>query len=597
MLEINSAKIGAYEFIPDDPQKLKLKGSLFVVIAADSPSFDSLSSGREIASQLHEEYYGNLEIKPFDALKNAVYKVGNIEIAACAFVDNVVYSVARGGARVLICRGGALATILNSENGEAISASGYPKEEDVMLMATKSFFDNVLSEVIKNALAKKDPISAIQTFNSLTQGGAIVLKFGNNSLTQNIQNIIPQKQQIFFEKTNDVKNAAMLFFSNFLKKLPERRVYVHKDTENEVVSDNKKLTFSVGLILLVILAVSIGFGIRQKGINDTKGKYQESLKQVQEQVDEAISLASVSSERSRELFFDSEQKLAQIEALKVTDPKIDELRQKINDSKASVLGQYTANPQFFLDLSLLSSGFKGDILSFSNGSVSILDKTGLKIVSVAVSTKKSKVVAGPGILDSSLDLASYTERTFVLAGDGIYEVGNTKTKVVDKTWGGEALIKAFAGNLYVLDKTGNAIYRYAGNNNTFGDQHNWLAGGANVDFSGARQWSIDGSAYVLFPNSKIQKFSLGSPQSFKISGVMPEIGTIDAMYADADTQYLYFLDKAGKRVVVTDKKGSYKAQYVGDEIGNATNLVVSEIDKKIILLSGDKLLSIDIKHI
>jgi len=40
-----------------------------------------------------------------------------------------------------------------------------------------------------------------------------------------------------------------------------------------------------------------------------------------------------------------------------------------------------------------------------------------------------------------------------------------------------------------------------------------------------------------------------------------------------------------------DKKGNYKAQYTNDQIAGATSLVVSEAQKRIILLTGDKLLS------
>ena len=195
-----------------------------------------------------------------------------------------------------------------------------------------------------------------------------------------------------------------------------------------------------------------------------------------------------------------------------------------------------------------------------------------------------------------MDLTSYEDRVFVLAGDGIYEIGTTKNKVIDKAWEGDAFIKDFASNLYVLDKSGNAIYRYAGSGTTFGDKQNWLAVTSRADFSGALSWTIDGSMYVLYPNAKILKFSLGSAQNFSVKGVIPEIGTIDAIYADADNQYLYLLDRAGKRVVVIDKNGNYKAQYSDDQIGNAESLVVSEVDKKIILLTGDKLYSIDIKN-
>jgi hypothetical protein len=69
------------------------------------------------------------------------------------------------------------------------------------------------------------------------------------------------------------------------------------------------------------------------------------------------------------------------------------------------------------------------------------------------------------------------------------------------------------------------------------------------------------------------------------------------LYADPNNEFIYLLDRAGKRVVVTDKKGNYKAQYINDKIGDAINLAVSEADKKIILLTGEKLMQIEIKHL
>ena len=349
---------------------------------------------------------------------------------------------------------------------------------------------------------------------------------------------------------------------------------------------------------MVILVVSIGFGIRQKKINDLKKKYQGILQTAQSEVDQAIGLASVSPDKSRELFTDSEQKLKQILDLKVNDPKVSDLQKKIEESKGSILGEYDGTPTLFLDLSLLSSGFMGDVVSASGGNIYILDKLGKRVVSVAIDTKKSKVVAGPSVIDNAADLASYQDAAFILAGDGIYQVGLVKTKVIDKTWTGDGLISAFAGNIYVLDKTGNAIYRYSGQvGGTFGSQQNWLSASTKANFSGAVAWGMDGAIYVLYPNAKVLKYSLGSPQNFSISGTLPEIGNIDAIYADPDNQYIYLLDKAGKRVVVVDKKGNYKAQYTSDQIAGAKSLVVSEAQKEMILLTGDKLLSIEIKHI
>ena len=612
MLEIKSAKATATPG-PFGWARVYSEESLFVLLSSTAPEtgVETITSGRDFLSRLRSEYFGNLEQKPFEALKIASEKVisefndqiSDIEFAACVFFENVVYSVAYNGGRISIYRDGSLATILDSAGENLITASGYPKTGDVILIATKNFFGEIDQNTIKTSLAGNDMNLSIETFiqlmhskNNINNMGIVLLGFSDNSNTEAFQAGILPKEDSIANQSEDFKNSASIFFKGLLNKIPERRIYIRNEMEDEVVSSNKKLTFSVGIILLAILFISIIFGVRQKGINDTKNKYQGILQEAQSEVDQAISLASVSPDKSRELFVDSEQKLQTILALKVKDPKITDLQNKIATSQAAVLGEYVASPSLFLDLTLLSSGFKGDTLSFSNGNISILDKTGLRIVDVDISTKKSQVVAGPGVLDSAFGLASYVGRTFVLSSDGIYEVGNSKNKVIDKTWQGDALIQSFAGNLYVLDKSGNAIYRYpSAPGNTFGGQQNWLAKGTNVNFSDAEEWGIDGSAYVLFPNSKILKFSLGSPQNFKINGVVPQIGTIDAIYADADNQYLYLLDRAGKRIVVTDKKGNYKAQYIGDEIANAINLVASEANKKIILLTGDKLLSIDIK--
>jgi hypothetical protein len=618
MLNLISAKLAGtpdesgwsqvYDFTPEDPEKLRLRGRLLAVVSTKRKEVgvEAVASGRELIAKLHEGYFGNTEVKPFNALNIATQKVasefkdgnGEIEIAACAFVGDVVFSSAVGGGQVVICRDGSLATILVSRDENVASASGFPKKGDIMLLGTKSFFEAVPAGVINTALQSPSPEAASEILTPSIRGeknkgslGAVIVKFEENVVskleTPEIESVKP---------VGRAKISIKEIFSGFLRRIPQRRIYIKSGITDEVTAQSKKLTFTVAVSLLIILAVSIGFGIRQKRINGVRAQYQGILQEAESEVDQAISLASVSPDKSRELFGDSIQKLDQIKALNVKDSKVDALAKKINDSRESILGEYAAPPQLFLDLSLLSSGFKGDSISSSGGSLFILDKAGKRIVSVVISTKKSKVVAGPGVIDEALDLTSYEDRVFVLAGDGIYEIGTTKNKVIDKAWEGDAFIKAFASNLYVLDKSGNAIYRYAGSGTTFGDKQNWLAVTSRADFSGALSWTIDGSMYVLYPNAKILKFSLGSAQNFSVKGVIPEIGTIDAIYADADNQYLYLLDRAGKRVVVIDKNGNYKAQYSDDQIGNAESLVVSEVDKKIILLTGDKLYSIDIKN-
>jgi hypothetical protein len=631
MLGIISAKVTAtpgasgwaqiHDFVPEEAERKQKRGRLIAVVATKrvGEGIDTINSGREIIGRLHEEYYGPAEGKPFDLLRNSVQKVvdefreswGDVEIAASVFVDEVIYSVAYGGPQVLICREGALATILASENA-VITASGYPKDGDLMLLATKSFFQKVSLAEVKTALTSGSTVVAAEIFSPLIHGesengnlGAVIMKFTNEEKSLNTSEVgQPEDQNVVTQTVakenpiNALKVKAASLLSKYKNRLPKRNIYIKSGMGDEVTSQSKKMTFSVGVILLIILIVSIGFGIRQKGVNDLKKKYQGILTTAQNDVDQAIALASVSPDKSRELFISSEQKLQEILDLKVTDSKVIDLQKKIEESKGAILGEYDTPPALFLDLSLLSSGFMGDAVSFSGGNLYILDKAGKRLVSVAIDTKKSKVMAGPSVIDIATDLAAYQDNAFILGSDGIYQIGLTKTKVIEKTWTGDAFISSFAGNMYVLDKSANTIYRYSGQpGGTFGPQQNWLSAATTANFSGATAWGMDGAIYVLYPNSKILKYSLGSPQNFSVSGVLPEIGKIDAISADPDNQYIYLLDRAGKRVVVIDKKGKYKAQYIDDQISNAKSLVVSEAQKQIILLTGDKLLSIEMRHI
>src|SRR5258706_1637460 len=362
MFRIESAKLTGtpgvsgwaqvHDFEPEESDKKNLRGRLFAVIATSSgeAGVETVSAGRELLSRLHEEYFGDVSAKPFNALKNAVEKVINefktwsdIEIVASSIVNGVVYSAAGGGGRVLICREGATGTVLASEKEGVIASSGFPKPNDMVLLATKSFFENVSQGVIKAALTSENAEAAIETFapeirasENLGSLGAIVINFKEEGIPL-VESIIEEASVV---SKIDIRKNLSGIIRGFIQKLPQKSVYVKSELGSEETVQSKKMTFSIALILILILAVSIGFGVRQKRINDLKGKYMGLLATAESGVDQAISLASVNPERSRELFVESEQKLNEILALKVKDPKVLDLQKKIDTSRARVLGEY-----------------------------------------------------------------------------------------------------------------------------------------------------------------------------------------------------------------------------------------------------------------
>mgnify|MGYP001579861493 FL=1 len=590
-----------HEFKPEEEEKLATRGHLFAVFSTKKKEegVDSVTSGRELLSRLHEEYFGNTEIQAFVALKNAVSKVadefsktwGEVEIATVVVLEDVVYSAAVGGGKVVIYRDGAIATILESGGFKTIAASGYPKEGDYIVLGSKLFFENIPFGTLKASLEGPDFAASVESLApqvSAGEGsgnmGAVVIGFDKKIILEVIKETIPMKQ-----KEGIFKRNTLNFFSKFL---PERKIFVKEKMLDDRASVGRKTTFYVGIVLLILLFISIGFGIRQNLTKKYKATYQQDLTQATNALNEAETLISTDPKRAKELFLDSKLKVDNLLSKKIEDKELASLNARLKEKEAAILGIYKEEPVLYLDLSLLSSGFDGDKVILSGGNIFVFDKNGKKVVKIAIDTKKTQIVAGPEQVDGAGDIFAYQDSVYGVFPDGIYSFGTAKKKVIEKTWEGEILAYAYTGNTYLLDKTANVIWRYQGTVDGFGSKQNWIAPKITPDFKNAKQIVIDSTIWILSEPFGISRYSQGSPQAFKPQGVYPAIENITAIHSNEENTYIYLLDKEEGRVVVLEKNGNYKAQYQSDQFKTGVGIIVSEKNAKIIVLTGAKLISI-----
>lgn len=647
-LEIASAKLTGnpdpsgwaqvHQFSPQEEDKLLARGQLFAVISTTrhEEGVDSVVAGRELLSRLHEEYFGEITTPAFAALKEAVEKVieeftvswGKVEIAAAVYLNGVVYSVVGGGAQAVLFRDGMLAKILESSEEKAISASGYPKPGDIFLLATSNFFTTLSTGVIRVALEGQDPGGAVEALAPYIHSrektgsvGAVVLGFSQSTQasfvpeikreekaeeTQAVSAPLESEQEIsgphgpaFRAKSvlsGLAEKALSLLSAGLGKVLPEKRIYIRGEAQEfEGGIQGRKVAISVGIILLVLLLVSIAFGVRQKRLKDSRLKYETRLTQAQHEFEESLKLASISQERARELFLSSRSLVSQIEDEGFQDEEIEKLKGDLTQNEGRVLGEYKDEPALFVDLSILTSGFVGDELVASDEKVYVLNRGGKRVVSVATDTKKSEIVAGPDEISEAQSLAAYSGRVFVLTSSGISETG--EGEVIEKGWEGGVLMYMYGGNMYVIDKSAKTIWRYAGSETGFGSAQKWNTNPIEANLEDAVAVTIDGAIWMGFGSGDVHKYSLGNRIAFDISGVNPELNFLNSVYTNEGLSYIYILDRQEGRVVVIDKEGKYKAQYIHDKIKQATDLAVSEKNKKIILLTGDKLLSLEAKHL
>lgn len=624
-----------HEFKPDDKEKLSLRGHLFAVFAtsgeeaANSDDFqsgggiDSVAQGRELIARLHEEYFGNTTATAYNALKEAVEKVikefkeswGNVEIAAAVFLEDIVYSAVGGGAQAVLFRDKALVKILVSEKAGVVSASGYPKQGDIFLLGTSLLFKEIKEEVIRSALESGNADEAAEALapivhagKDLGSAGAVIIKFEKKGVfpektkgdkitaVEVLKEKKEEKTQPEFARGLRTKLANLL--DRAIKTLPERRIYVKEEMGEVASRSNRKVAIAVGAILIALLAISITFGVRQKRVKEGRLRYEERLTQARYEFEEAQTLVSLNTERSRELFISAKNTVTTLEEEGVKDPLLEELKNQIEQKASEILGEYNQEPVIFVDVSLLSDGFSGEDLAATDERVFVLDPDGEKIISVLVDTKKAEVIAGPGLVKGANFLAAFSDKVFTTTPSGITEIsGSSASEIISEGWQGEIFIYSFAGNLYVLEKGTSGLWRFPVFEGGYGAKQSWFGQGVTPDLSNVISWTIDGSIWLLTNDARILKFTRGSPETFSIKGVSPPLDNPVAIYSNENLDFIYVLDPGEGRIVVLEKNGEYKAQYFDEAIRQALDLAVFEEEGKLIFLTGPQLLSIELKHL
>ncbi|KKQ76769.1 MAG: hypothetical protein UT00_C0033G0006 [Parcubacteria group bacterium GW2011_GWA1_38_7] len=386
---------------------------------------------------------------------------------------------------------------------------------------------------------------------------------------------------------------------NFNLKLPQfskKQIFLKEQDLYASQPQGKKTTLTVGIVLLVLLIVSVVFGIRQKNIRETNRIYKEKLEKAISSYQESLDLFAVDKTKARQLFMESSQLANEVAASKYKDERTKTLVNEINTKQGEILGEYKSTTTEFLDLTLQTSSFNGSQIASSGEDMFILDKKNKKIIKVNIKTKKTSLAADTDQVEGGNYLGAYEDRFYLMKDDGIYELGgSSEDKVLEKDWD-NPFFYLYSANLYLLDRSANKIFRYSGTTDGFGSKSDWIAPGIEADFSKVVDITIDGSIWLLSSSGKVSKFTLGNPQSITLDGIPENMDNPTAIYTNEELKNVYILDSKKGRVVVIDKTGDFVVQYVADDIKNAKDLVVSENENKIILLVGGKLLTIDLKN-
>ena len=427
--------------------------------------FSFLAEGHSAESvfQYIKEYSSDGSYESLERLKENIQKRADfidVEFCLCVLNKGFFYALLGGGASVYVVRSGNVYPLLKTLRGTASLVSGKMQEGDHFELETSN------SRKIFPDQEEEEGFSQPEFAPAAPKEGSIKLKIAGA-------------------------------IDSLLTHLPERKIVVHGD-ESGIRRRSRKASY-IGVVLLIILGVSIYFGVKQHGETVKKQEYEPQLLEAEHNLQEAISLSTLSHDRARELILASKKEADGLKKQGVEDERLDSLVSDISDHLGSIAGIYDEPAEVYMDLSIISSGFEANDLAFSEGLLRVLDGKSKKLAGIETDTKRTKIISGPDYLPDAISTVAYADRSFILSSDGIREVtGDPDLVIKPDGWDPKnVLVYAFAGNIYVLDKTENQIWRYQGVRGGFLDKEAWLGEGFNKDtsdsrFYGNRWFNLDG---------------------------------------------------------------------------------------------------------
>lgn len=397
-------------------------------------------------------------------------------------------------------------------------------------------------------------------------------------------------QQFEMPRPKTLPSSSKVLHS--LKKLPKTVQYAFSSPQTRIKI--AAVMLGIGFIISVVLGI-----YRQKN-NEEYNRLEQSYNQAQQYLTEGIALMDSQPDESRQKFTQAnsiiEEAISRGIPKSKTGKKLLELKPQIQDNLRIASKIFPVTLTEYFDASFLRTDRSITAMSLSEDTLFFVDSAQGFVGGIELTTKNADVLSGDPSLIGTKGIASQEEELFLLATDTIYRIvpKSETPSVIDISMEGVQSkdgIAAFGSNIYILDKSSRQLWRYTKNNNEYKDKEPYFQPEINPDLSSVTNISIDGSVWFGTTQGKVYKYSQGRDDPFVARGLDPSLGQEVYVYTTNELNYVYILDVANKRIVMLTKDGKYLAQYEWESEGIPNGFVVSENQKRVIVLQDQKMYS------
>ncbi len=572
-------------------------GKLFAVISLekepDLEEKDYLNVvGKEILNTLEQEFF-TLETKDLESIKQAVsttlQKVPqnvSLSFVAGSIVGNVLYLYILGNGKADIKRDGTLGTLLEASdqgNDSLKEASGFLQDDDVLILQTRKFSevisDSTLLEFLENSTIadasenlaplvheKENPTASAVIVNYKEQIKVEEFAPEEKSQEQVHQEPISQQDQSenrtgYFATENGQPKTSFL-----TKILSPFAIFKRlRMPTASGLSQPRKIILLIVVVIVILFVGSVFFALQKQGVEKVQSQFASIYPQALKKYEEGQSLMDLNQTLAKDSF--------------------QQAKKILNDGKSTLPKDSSQEKQV---LELLAK------IDTALGSSAISESVDAAEVSLSESPYLSTQTK-----ESALDFTKDDKNTYLINASKLTSIinGQALSKTLfenDKDWKDIGGIAVYNTNLYLVDKDKNQILKFVNSGSEY-QKSNYFSESVTPDFSKAVSIAIDNNVYVLFSDGNVVKYFKGQAQDFSLKGLDKPLSNPSKIYANTDFDNIYVLDKGNSRIVVFDKTGNFKAQYLAGVVKNAKDFEVLEKDKKIFVLNNNKIFQIDLK--
>jgi|GEM_PF-6205324 hypothetical protein len=596
------------------------RGTLFSLLTLTGPKeFDAPVLGRAIFDTLEEEYFADSSLPPLSALEKAAFSahrrlIGmtlsahlpqevDFNLVLAVLWGQVLYLCRLGSAAVYLLRDGKVSEVYLGEEALVSCASGFVYGGDTLILGSKDFKTYFTADFIaKNLMKLEETMVGLSNKASLV---AMVLKVEIDeypTASESISFIFGVQEG---EPRRKISSMNLFKFLSSLGKIAATRV--HKFGANPPAASVPRLPWRgfpykkiiAPLTFVLLLAVFIGsvfFTISRQSKIKLEALVQKTYAKADLDLVTAADIISVGTNdaNATALLEKTLSDLRALERLGLKDPRPNQYTARAKEMLSKVSKENpVSKPILVYDFSLIEKNIKPTNLS---GAKDVLyaasAESGAVYLLKVASPTDTKRVDGGKITAPLVRVSAFADQVFVLGKSEVFVI-KTKTKEIATALSSLDSIKfadfaSYNSNLYFLDSVGSRILRALYGEKGYSTPTNWLK--QPVDLSKANSLALNGSVYVLLSDGKVLKFEGGKLSDFSLSGYTKSLGLSTYIYTGSGVNYIYLVDKDGKKIVQFDESGSYlKAYDFNDsEIASLSSIYVDPTTLSIYILSGSK---------